>query len=607
MHNKNLNEITNCHSGHTTHVILNLIQDLIRDAECPQHDKRGSCECGRSMVEMLGVLAVMGLLTIIGIAGFKIAMNKAKANSLVADMNRLAHVVSMDKFSGYSTDAINRAVAEHNNDTEYPAECNSAFKSSMFSLETQNAIDKELCEQVAALGWKVPVGMFVNGIEKKNFAAEDCTDSNTLTWVFMDDLSACTDCVLGKVDCPPPEEMECGTCTDLKGFAVDHSQCADNANGNKCSRGKCEKCEEGQFWRNFANECFRCSNIGEGYYCASSNQADKCYGKGFYIGSHWQCGTAMMSCFAADESIGSADEAGCKACPNRCYANGDCNLYGADKANLRNADGSCSCNEAIGAFEAGGVCRWCGDNTYLNRSDPWRCEACGTSYQTYSVHAQKCLGSGFYVHHINDSSSNGTMISCSAEIIERENTTYGAWFGALDADEESCKACEDGSGTKNRCYNATTKSCVLTGDTKANLRNADGSCSCNTDIGAFMFNNQCRLCPENQFLNTYDGNCAPCGEWHFAVEAEKHKCLGIAFYTAYKDGKHYNGDGFIASCSDAGGWSTNYEADELSCKRCSQRCYLDGACYLANGSPYYRVSSSDENVDGTCTTTAPSQ
>ena len=117
-----LNEQLNqSHSGRPKHVILNLIQDLIRDAECPQHDKRGSCECGRSMVDMLGVLAVMGLLTIIGIAGFKIAMNKAKANNLVADMNRLAHIVVMDKFSGYSKEAIDHAVDEHNQKTEYQA------------------------------------------------------------------------------------------------------------------------------------------------------------------------------------------------------------------------------------------------------------------------------------------------------------------------------------------------------------------------------------------------------------------------------------------------------------------------------------------------------
>ena len=75
-------------------------------------------ESGRSMVEMLGVLAVMGLLTIIAIAGFKIAMNKAKANNLVADMNRLAHIVVMDKFSGYSEEAIQRAVRSEEHTSE---------------------------------------------------------------------------------------------------------------------------------------------------------------------------------------------------------------------------------------------------------------------------------------------------------------------------------------------------------------------------------------------------------------------------------------------------------------------------------------------------------
>ena len=116
----------------------------------PPPQKKNNClkssgyfESGRTLVEMLGVLAVMGLLTIIGIAGFKIAMNKAKANNLVADMNRLAHIVVMDKFSGYSEEAINRDVREHNEKTAYSATCNSNFKSAMFSLTLDNPIDKE--------------------------------------------------------------------------------------------------------------------------------------------------------------------------------------------------------------------------------------------------------------------------------------------------------------------------------------------------------------------------------------------------------------------------------------------------------------------------------
>ena len=42
-------------------------------------------ETGRSMVEMLGVLAVVGLLSVMAFAGFKIALNKAKANAIIHD------------------------------------------------------------------------------------------------------------------------------------------------------------------------------------------------------------------------------------------------------------------------------------------------------------------------------------------------------------------------------------------------------------------------------------------------------------------------------------------------------------------------------------------
>ena len=45
-------------------------------------------ESGRSMVEMLGVLAVVGLLSVMAFAAFRIALNKAKANSIVHDARK---------------------------------------------------------------------------------------------------------------------------------------------------------------------------------------------------------------------------------------------------------------------------------------------------------------------------------------------------------------------------------------------------------------------------------------------------------------------------------------------------------------------------------------
>lgn len=44
-------------------------------------------QAGRSMVEMLGVLAIIGVLSVGGIAGYRIAMEKYKINEVINAMN----------------------------------------------------------------------------------------------------------------------------------------------------------------------------------------------------------------------------------------------------------------------------------------------------------------------------------------------------------------------------------------------------------------------------------------------------------------------------------------------------------------------------------------
>ena len=56
-------------------------------------------ESGRSMVEMLGVLAIIGVLSIGGIAGYSMAMNRYRANEALDMANKFAVIV----FSGYHT------------------------------------------------------------------------------------------------------------------------------------------------------------------------------------------------------------------------------------------------------------------------------------------------------------------------------------------------------------------------------------------------------------------------------------------------------------------------------------------------------------------------
>lgn len=49
-------------------------------------------ESGRSMVEMLGVLAIIGVLSIGGIAGYTMAMNRYRANEILDAASKLSVV-----------------------------------------------------------------------------------------------------------------------------------------------------------------------------------------------------------------------------------------------------------------------------------------------------------------------------------------------------------------------------------------------------------------------------------------------------------------------------------------------------------------------------------
>ena len=60
-------------------------------------------EYGRSMIEMLGVLAIIGVLSIGGLAGYTMAMNRHRANSVMEYVSRCA-VLAQTRGSGAADD-----------------------------------------------------------------------------------------------------------------------------------------------------------------------------------------------------------------------------------------------------------------------------------------------------------------------------------------------------------------------------------------------------------------------------------------------------------------------------------------------------------------------
>ena len=60
-------------------------------------------EAGRSMIEMLGVLAIIGVLSIGGLAGYTMAMNRHRANTILDYASRCV-VVAQTKGDGSTMD-----------------------------------------------------------------------------------------------------------------------------------------------------------------------------------------------------------------------------------------------------------------------------------------------------------------------------------------------------------------------------------------------------------------------------------------------------------------------------------------------------------------------
>ncbi len=66
--------------------------------------RRASGESGRSMVEMLGTLAIMGVLSVGAVAGYRWAMDKLNANTIVNEVRKRAVTASQQRLLGRDID-----------------------------------------------------------------------------------------------------------------------------------------------------------------------------------------------------------------------------------------------------------------------------------------------------------------------------------------------------------------------------------------------------------------------------------------------------------------------------------------------------------------------
>jgi hypothetical protein len=359
-------------------------------------------ESGRSMVEMLGVLAVIGVLSVGGIAAYKNAMNRHEANSIRNEVNRQVVVWASESAFGRDFSPLNGNALGYQ--WEYPPKDMGDFI--QFGV---SGIEAEICEKVKSNDWKM---VYVN---------ENCT-----TFAFKNDLTqfvpqkTCSEC-----------NEECGVCDTLTGKCVPHDELCDKDKPYCGDNGICTQCENG-FFHEASGSCKACSDPTT-YTNVSRNECHACGNKISPVNAPTDC----YDCTHTGRDVGAASAEDCLRCPNRIFTTavwynvwglttemknegaGGCYycdpVYGIQTPNrddcLPNPDMPCpDTSDGTPQYFAFGSCSSC-TNTDTTSSDRHtileECNKCkGLRY--YSSSWGKCVGTSEYT--VEDGRRNGAGV-----------------------------------------------------------------------------------------------------------------------------------------------------------------------------------------------------
>ena len=203
-------------------------------------------ESGRSMVEMLGTLAIIGVLSIGGIAGYNLGMEKQRANELLEASLQRAYTVSAQLLSGR-----NASLVEFNHDTKKAggefATTIGTPANNQFGIQIQN-VNQNVCKAlVRSITDNSPLrGVTLTGTQK-NITEDDCQETNNLTLFYNENMTP-----TGNVNFTDP------ACAGVT--------CEGNLT---CFHGEC-KCSDGTF--PCGTEC-----CAEGTYCVRDGEDNKAY------------------------------------------------------------------------------------------------------------------------------------------------------------------------------------------------------------------------------------------------------------------------------------------------------------------------------------------
>ena len=270
-------------------------------------------QAGRSMIEMLGVLAIIGVLTIGGLMGYRYAMNKHKANLILNDVSlAMADLTVQDPDGG----AIARQAVAFNPDSGLAMESERTEDGN--NIVYVNGVAKAVCQILIQIK---PTDAYENIYDGDLNALTSCNDNQTMAFGSKDsgeppvtpecqnDSNCAADeicqnghCVVKPIPTDPCENVECfnggkcdgGSCDCVNGYTGTNCEIEPDCNGSKpCTSPKqcenyicvcptiancktlnnstceCNKCEDGYTWNASTKQCEEQKTKCGSYTCPS--------------------------------------------------------------------------------------------------------------------------------------------------------------------------------------------------------------------------------------------------------------------------------------------------------------------------------------------------
>lgn len=199
---------------------------------------------GRSMVETLGVLAIIGVLSIAAIAGYTMAMIFLRSNTIVNEVCKMAVIGKAEKING---GALN--LTEFRDDSGaisingfWGVE---AFDNGdgSFSLIVSN-VEQKICQRIQQMGIPDATEILFN----EDDACHE-GENNSIEFIF--------DALMG-------QDGNCGYCQHIEdGSCVPNITCDNGCPGFspvEDDSGKCLPCDSKYWFNSSEEECSKCSN-----------------------------------------------------------------------------------------------------------------------------------------------------------------------------------------------------------------------------------------------------------------------------------------------------------------------------------------------------------